>query len=180
MRPAVQKGDLFVVRGKGLLFATILFVEWFHSKDGQARYGHAGIITDSDGSTFEALWTVRASNLSQCEGQKVFIVRPEMNWMGDEIPHPLIDSSLEIIKRTYQGKIYPFWRLPLHLAPALAKFLSWRRTNLVCSELVARYEQLIGTRPGPCTGINPDDLEDRWRLMTWCGDFYQIVYDDIW
>lgn len=179
MRAQVQRGDMFLVRSAGIISRMIIAVEWFHSKDSRAHFGHSGIITSEKGDTLEALWTFRAGNLSRYRGQQMLIVRPIRSLNKGRIEPELVDRALKEM-RTSLGRIYPVWRIPLHLVPALAKFASWKRYHLVCSEQVARYEHLIGFRDGPCTGINPDDLEDRWRLLCLGGVMCQVVFDGKW
>ena len=180
MKVQVQKGDLFCVSSAGIISRMIIAVEWFHSKDGRAHFGHAGIVTDDKGGTLEALWTVKHAHLDRYRGQRMFVVRPLRQLNRGEITPTLVDRALEEIEREYLGRIYPVWRIPLHLVPPLAKWLSWKRKNLVCSELVARYERLIGVRDSISTGINPDDLDDRWRLLCLGGVMCKVIFDGRW
>ena len=71
----------------------------------------------------------------------------------------------------------PSWSyLYRHMIPPLAKYISYSGRFLVCSELTAKYENFIGMRQGPFTGVNPDDLGDGWRT----DKNYIIVHDDTW
>ena len=83
--------------------------------------------------------------------------------------------AVRAIIAAHLGDRYPLWRLALHLAPPLAKFLA-TGDRLVCSELVAKYLHLIGARGLPYTGVNPDQLADearRWRNI-------DVIYEGVW
>jgi len=172
----LQPGDVFCVDGNMFLISRLIrWAEIVVSQDNAAHYGHAGIITSSDGDTLEALWTVKRSTLAAYSGQQIIIARP------------LVPDSMEYglgLMRKHQamaacsdhlGRWYPAWRLIMHLAPPLAKYLSTGR-NLVCSELVAKYLTLIDARTGPYTGINPDTLADMW--IAWRN--FEVLYEGVW
>jgi hypothetical protein len=154
---------------------AILAIEWFHSQDNEAKYGHAGIIVDSSGMTFEAKTTLRYGHISNYTGREIFITRPGICSNEEDyklVPQERWNCALYSLVKQHKGQIYPFWRLFLHLAPALAKFMSINGNRLVCSELVAKAEWLVGIRRGPYSGVNPDNLADRWRI----GRHYRTVF----
>lgn len=174
----LQPGDVFCVRGKGFVAACIRGAEWLISKDGEAIYGHAGIITSEQGDTFEALWTIRADTLNRCRGQQVIIARPTSS-PNSCLPTPISRVAkmlaIDAVQKQYQGRDYPLWRLPLHLIPWVAKFAATRHW-LVCSEVVAFYLSMIAATGSTYTGINPDDLADmfrRWRN-------FDVIFEGVW
>lgn len=171
----LQAGDVFCCTGNMPVVSRLIrAIEWLWSKDNEASYGHAGIITSNMGNTIEALWTVKAARLGYYDGQKVIIARPRMTENGGYIAPSDKARALEKMEK-YLGRWYPLWRLPLHLVPPLAKLVA-TGNNMVCSELVARYLQEISARPGPYTGVNPDTLADEWRR--WKN--FTIVYEGEW
>lgn len=134
-------------------------VERIWSKDNKARCSHAGIIVNTSGGTVESKSTVREGNISDYIGHNLIIGR----WQGMDPEN--FQAGLDAIKWN-MGKIYPAWRLPLFLIPALAKLNMWGGLG-VCSELVAKF--LIGAglaSIGSWRGQNPDDIADmiqNWR-----------------
>lgn len=164
MNPDIQIGDVFVVEGNmGFLSSMIRGVDWFWSPDNEASYGHAGIITNSSGDTLEALWSVRKDNISRYKDKPVLIARPTFRVSdGRGITDAERFAAVKRVEKEFLGKTYPVWRLPLMVIPPLGKFVAsgnW----LVCSELVAYYEYLIGARCKPYTGVYPGTLADEWR-----------------
>lgn len=150
----LQKGDLFATVNPMALGRGINAIQWFWSGDGQSCYSHAGIIINEQGDTFEALWTVKSVNLFKAyAGKNVIIARPK-------ISASIIDIELDFLMKEHKGKIYPFWRLGMHLIPPLAKIALFNM--LVCSELVAKFEYKIGARHGQYKGTAPDTLADEW------------------
>lgn len=172
----LQPGDVFCVDGNMFLVSRLIrWAEIFVSQDNDAHYGHAGIITSSLGTTIEALWTVKRSTLDAYVGQRIIIARP---LVPDSMEHGLgvMRKHRALAEVSWHlGRWYPVWRLMLHLAPPLAKYLS-TGNNLVCSELVAKYLTLIGSRSGPFAGINPDTLAD--MFVAWKN--FDVVYEGIW
>lgn len=164
-RPTLQRGDVFVCEGNmGLVSAAIRGAQRILSRDNEASYGHAGIITSAAGATLEALWTVRHGHLDAYAGQRVLIARPARSLYRPTVAICLRtrDQALDMIAQQHLGRVYPVWRLPLHLVPWVAKYASIGRW-LVCSEMVAKYLTLIAARDTVYTGICPDTLADEWR-----------------
>lgn len=173
--PTLLPGDVFVVRGRGSVAAAIRAVEWCLSDDNEAIHGHAGIITSSAGDTIEALWTVRRATLARYSGQTILIARPAQTIFSGAPISPTAKGLAIAAIGEHLGRVYPLWRLPLHLVPPLAKFLGFGRW-LVCSELVAKYLVYIAARCEPFTGVNPDTLADEWRR--WKN--FDIIYAGEW
>lgn len=156
----LHPGDVFCVRSPGALGVIIRGIQWFNSRDGEAPYNHAGIITTAAGDIIEAHWRIRKASIWQYEGQRILIGR----YLG--LTRRRHRSAMAIIQEKYLGKPYPAWRLFLHLVPPLAKFLSTRR-HAVCSELPAEYLYLVGARHRQWPGTTPDILADelrRWQV----------------
>ena len=151
----LQPGDVFCAHGNmAVVSALIRLAERITSKDNDAHYGHSGIVTSQDGDTLETGWTVRPGNLDEYTGGSVIVARP-MTTMGSSIkpiPPAIKQRAIDKIRTTDLGRWYPVWRLPMHLAPPLAKYLG-TGNNLVCSERTAKYLQMIGARPWPYTGV---------------------------
>ena len=177
-RPTLQRGDVFVCQGNmGVVSAAIRTAQKVLSRDNRADYGHAGIITSATGQTLEALWTVRAGHLDHYLGQRILIARPARSLYRPQVDISLRtrDLAIDQIERQYLGRVYPLWRLPLHLVPWLAKYASTGRW-LVCSELVAKYLVLIAARDTVYAGISPDTLADEWV----CFKNFDVLYEGQW
>lgn len=174
-KPELQAGDVFCVDSAGPLSSVIKAIERFNSKDNAADYGHAGIIIDPHGGTFEALATLRYGDISRYAGRRVLIARPMRSTSQGYITLSKKQAQINQIIRDHRGQIYPAWRLLFHLVPPLAKYLSFG-SYLVCSELVAKYLNLIDARTGPCSGINPDDLADKWIDSS----RFKIIFSGTW
>ncbi len=175
-KPRLQAGDVFCVTTAGPLSIVIRAIERFCSEDDKAEFGHTGIITGEHGATFEALTRARHSNIDRYKGKPVLVARPMRSIDRAVIMRAKKIKAIEQLANEYEGKWYPIWRLILHMVPPLAKYISYGGKFLVCSELTAKYENLIGTRQGPYTGVNPDDLGDGWRS----DKNYIIIHDDTW
>lgn len=163
----LQPGDLFCSRNPMALGRAICGVEKWYSVDNRAEYSHTGIITNAQGMTLEALWTVKAQNIfTAYKGTKVLICR-----------HELMDSESYWkgynAVRKHIGQVYPFWRLIFALYPPAAKYINFL-DRLVCSELVGKFYSIAGI-PGweYYHGLTPDNLADRGRR--WEG--FSIVYE---
>ena len=159
MNIQVKRGDVFGTKNPMWLGKAINGLQWFWSKDGESKYSHSGIIIDDQGTTFEALWTVSSKNLfDEHKGDNLIIARPNSPINGRPFD---IEKALKRVIKEHNGQWYPGWRLLLHTIPPLAKIALFDR--LVCSELVAQYLYLAGTREGQYKGTNPDTLADEWR-----------------
>lgn len=177
MRPALLPGDEFATKNPMALGAAINIVQKAKSVDNESEYTHTGIITAADGTTLEALRSVKSQNLWEAyRGEKVLIVR-NIN-MNPEV----FDAGYEKIRK-HIGQWYPALRMVLHLLHC-AKWVHWN--HVVCSELTAKFEagcaEYLETISQKNTGymrnwygINPDDLSDRWRISR----YYNIVFEGI-
>jgi len=175
--PQLHPGDVFCVHGNmPVVSALIRGAEQFWSIDNEACYGHAGIVTSASGATLEALWRVRPATLEAYMGQNIIVARPLTTGTDPACPITPMAKDLAIASvSSHLGRMYPGWRLALHLIPPLAKYLSTGR-YLVCSELTAKYLQLIGSRIGPFAGVNPDTLADEWRR--WKN--FEVIFEGVW
>ncbi len=175
-KPMLQAGDVFCVSTAGPMSYLLRAIERFWSEDDKAEFGHTGIITGEQGATFEALVKAKESNLDRYKGKHVLIARPMKATGGGVLMRAGKIRAVNQLIQEHERQWYPFWRLGLYMIPPLAKYISYGGRFLVCSEIVAKYERFIGTRNGPYTGINPDDLADGWRRHK----NYLIIHDDIW
>ena len=107
----------------------------------------------------------------------MLIARPTASLYRPQVPISLRtrDLALEQIERQHLGRVYPVWRLPLHLVPWVAKYATVGRW-LVCSELVAKYLTLIAARYLVFTGIAPDTLADEWS----CWRNFEVLLEGEW
>jgi len=156
--PVLQPGDVFGTENPMLLGTIIKAIERVNSSDGESVYSHSGIIQNEKGKTLEALWRVSEKSFFQeYSGKNVIIARPKAD-------HEKKLLAIDILRRQYLGRMYPFWRLPFHILPPVARFLTWKERWLVCSELVAKFEYQVGCRHDQVTGANPDMLADEWHM----------------
>lgn len=195
---AIQKvelkaGDLFCTANPMALGRAINFMQAAAAYDGQSIYSHSGIITDADGTTFEALWKLERNNLfDSYSGKQVVIARfvgsPRDGIRGmDGIVFKAAFSRLYL---EHEKQWYPGWRLFFHVIPSLAKLLSFKGHYVVCSELTAKFlyyahEYLLPQhdcknlycwpRHKWFTGTCPDMLADEWHR--WIG--YKIIYEKV-
>lgn len=157
----LKPGTVFGTRNPMMLGRLINANQWFWSKDGEATYSHSGIIETSLGHTYEALWSIKKGHLKKYDGEQIIIARYK------SLGYQAFREAMVKLKNRHNGQWYPFWRIPLFLLPPLAKFGTWRGHWVVCSELVAELENILGLRHNKYTGTMPDTLADEWR--TWQG-----------
>jgi hypothetical protein len=161
----LKPGDIFLGESPWALGRIINSVQAFWSKDGSAKYAHAGLIISHDGATLEALWKVRSRNVFDAySGRKILIGRNKTldladHWRGLGNIHDK------------KGDLYPLHRLLFFLFPPLA-----REMNLfgwtVCSELVGQYLYYAG-KLDYWSGLNPDDLEE--VIRNWKN--WQVIFE---
>ena len=155
---ALQPGDVFATRNPQGLGKAICLAESIKSEDGEATYGHTGIIIDSSGTTFEALWTIKRQNLFEAyAGNQVLIAR----WTGMTLQ--AFQKGFDAVK-VQEGRTYPFYRLLLHLV-GLGKIHI--ENQEVCSEITEHFLIAAGAITlGGCNwyGLTPDNLADEWRI----------------
>lgn len=152
-------GDFFGTSNPSAVLGKMIEVsEKYNSRDNEAVYTHSGVIINSLGDTVESLWTVSGQNIWKAyAGQQVIIAR--WNHLN---PNVWENVYLETILPR-MGQSYPWWRLPLHLVPPLAKYIAFKSSKLVCSEFVALIEYKMMARHRWYTGTNPDTLADEWK-----------------
>jgi hypothetical protein len=86
--------------------------------DSSSTFTHAGIILDKEGTTFEALWSLRKRNFFEALKGDTVIVGRNKNMTVDNF-----NKGWKAIKK-YEGKFYPVFRLSLFLFPPLAKYFN--------------------------------------------------------
>lgn len=177
----LHKGDLFCTRNPMWLGKAINVCQSAMSRDGKSLYSHSGIIIDNKGTTFEALHTIKSQNLFESYADEQ-VVAARWIAMSDEV----FDYVFPILKKEHDGKLYPYWRLPLNIIPFVAKYTTFRGKFVVCSELVAKFLYYVfiyfgHTTPAGYqwprhkwfTGTNPDTLSDEWHRW----QEYEIVFE---
>ncbi len=159
----LKRGDIFLTENPGLLGKAINLGQAITSKDGKATYSHAGIIVDSAGGSFEALWWVESRNLfKRYDGKRILVARHD--YMRDAT----FDVALQHVLQSYGGDFYPVYRILFHLSPIFSKIATGK---VVCSELVAAFLNRVELFPY-VHGCTPDNLHDHicWA-MNW-----KIIY----
>lgn len=161
----LKTGDVFASYCSGTLINRMIRpIERLWSTDNDADYAHAGIIINPLES-FECLTIIRRQAFYQAYKDKDIIIA---RYTGPENKMTM-QTSIARLRAKYEGKIYPYWRLPLFLFPPFAKrnFIGFP----VCSEMVAEHLYNIGARDS-YKGVNPDTLVDEWEH--WKN--YEIVF----
>ncbi|MDX9787939.1 MAG: hypothetical protein RBT11_14230 [Desulfobacterales bacterium] len=163
----LRPGDVFCTENPMMLGRAINAVQRFFDPDDESKYSHAGIIISRFGDTFEALWTIKKSDLSKYVGKQIVIGRNKnMTFEKFETAYAEIMG--------HDGYIYPVHRLAFFLIPPLAKY--FHPANIpVCSELAAKFLYHAGILKN-WAGKNPNYVADmiiQWR--TW-----EIVYEGVW
>lgn len=157
----LQCGDIICTRSDAWFGKAIRFIEKINATDNESVYNHVLIMKDEQ-NTFEALGTICSKNFyKEYVGKLVMVIRP-LYKAGNQ---PISDSEkifiLQDLIRKYEGKWYPWYRLPLYLIPPLAK-INIRKIP-VCSELAAMFLWKLGIRHDHWAGTNPDTLADELR-----------------
>lgn len=153
----VQPGDVFGTRNPMLLGRAINGMQYFWSSDNNSVYSHSGIIESATGDTYEALWSIEEGHLDEYCSNRVIIAR------YTDLNEKAFKLAMKKLKKRHDDQCYPWWRIPLHIIPPLAKYISYKDKWVVCSELVAEYEYLLGLRHYQFVGTNPDKLADEWK-----------------
>jgi hypothetical protein len=172
----LKLGDTFETKNPMALGFMINGVQFLHSKDNKADKSHSGIIINANGDTFEAGIKVPG---------KFFHVYGSRNIYKDLGPNASIKiwrytgpckmpmkEAIDFLRAKYEGRIYPYWRLPLFIIPWIPKFVHFT-DKPVCSESKSMYYQLIGARDYTPWGVNPDTLDDEQR--EWRD--YELVFE---
>ncbi len=153
----LRPGDLFGTRNPMALGRAINALQYVWSTDGEATYSHSGIIETESGFTYEALWHIQSGHLADYAGKQIIIAR------FDELSPESFRTAMDRLKARHNDQWYPGWRLLFHLFGPLSKWLSWKGKWVVCSELAAELEYLLGVRHSQFVGTTPDRLADEWR-----------------
>lgn len=162
----IRPGDYFCVQTSGIISRMILWFQKLKALDHESTYNHAGIIVNSDGTTFESLAKIAHYGLQGYVGHKVIIGRHcKMNV-------PTFLRGYHVIKK-FDGYRYPAWRLLWH-AFGLANVIDVIRVP-VCSELVIEHARAAGLVEYDGYGWSPDNLADEMRRSK----YFDIVYEGV-
>jgi hypothetical protein len=165
----LKPGDVFASRNPQGLGSAILLAEKMRSLDGEAKYGHTGIILDDQGTTFEALWTIKRQNIFEAyKGQQLLIAR----WQG-MTPTAFECGFLSV--KDQEGRMYPFYRLFLHMLGLGKIHVDGQE---VCSEITCHF--LIGAGAKVLSGkewagVTPDNLVDEW----WISKYFDVIWEGV-
>jgi len=176
----LRPGDIFVSENpSAILRFCIKYAQKALSMDGKSKYGHAGIIVDSTGKTFESGIHIPDKRgirigygdlFDSYQGAEVMILRHE------KMTEKLFRDAFIPLALEYNKKIYPAWRLPLMLTPVLARKLHF--TNLgVCSEVAAKLLFNAGLLP-QYLSVFPDMLAD-WGHEIYGMKRFHMVWEGI-
>lgn len=173
-RIELEAGDIFFSASDSCWGKAIRAIEKLWAKDGKAEFNHAGVITNRQGCTFEALNSgIKYSHLDKRNGQPMFIARPIYKRRSRiEIPDLKKHEEIARIVARYNKKHYPWYRMPLHLFPPSTQLRLFG--VLECSGVVADYLHGIGARHAQL-GVNPDTLAD--EAQDWGN--YQPVFKGV-
>lgn len=160
-------GDIFCTQNPMMLGRAINRVQKFISMDGRSEYSHSGLILNSAGTTFEALWKNGRQNLFAAYQDKKIIVGRHKKMS------PLLFNLGWNKLKHHEGKWYAGHRLVLFLlCPPLAKYLAIGPG--VCSELTAKHWYKAGLIDF-WSGVYPDFLAD--MIHTWRD--IDLIYEGI-
>lgn len=171
----IRPGDIFCSKNPEGLGPVINFVQRLTSVDRASEFGHAGVILNAEGKTFEARWRVGKYSLRDYVGVRVLIGRNRQMTTKRFIAGWKSISHLD-------GTVYPFWRLALFILPPFMR-PNWTGRG-VCSEVDDFF--LGGTgivdpatgKPYAFAGRNPDNLADMIRRWGGPGG-WSVIMDDI-
>jgi hypothetical protein len=128
----LRQGDIILVSGKKWLSRAICWFQQLWSKDGEAKYDHAALVTAS-GTLFEST----SPNIG------FYFIAPD-HYLGSTVKvfrckemtlTRYLDGCLNVY--CLDGKKYPLFRLLVLFPLRLAKYIHWKR--MVCSEVVAKF-----------------------------------------
>lgn len=174
----LNPGDLFVSQNPSpFLRFFIMHAQKTIAFDSHAKYGHAGIIVDKEGKTFESGIKIKGirgyrigyQNLFEnYQGENVMILRHE------KMTEALFKSCFIPLTMKYNRRVYPVWRLPLFLVPVFARKL--HLTDLgVCSEIATKL--LYNAKLVPqWRSVFPDMLAD-WGHEIWGMKGLNVVWE---
>lgn len=176
----LKPGDIFVSENPSpFLKYFIMKAQRAIAFDGHAVYGHAGIIVDSGGRTFESGIKIKGLNGFRIGYQNLYEEYDGVNVMilrHAEMTENVFEPAFSPLSTEYCKKIYPIWRLPLFLIPSVARKI--KMTNLgVCSEIAAKLLYNAGLIP-QWRSVFPDMLAD-WGHQTWGKKGLNIIWKGI-
>ena len=170
----IEPGDVFLLYRGGLLQKIINKAQSLMSRDGEARYAHAGFFTSNLGDTFEARVRIGEYHITDYIGCDVLFYKHMcMN-------NITFFKHYRGIKNKSDGKIYPFYRLAFYMMPFINKWAPFDRG--VCSEKVAQLYYLCEFM-SYWKGVTPDYLHDmvcdpwanQWVVL-YEGSFTEEIY----
>lgn len=164
----IKPGDGFLTGYGGILQYAINTVQKIRSFDSKAKYSHAGLIVNSDGTTYEARKIIKEYNLADYIGDNVLIYRHVC--MNDVTFLKFYD----LIKKESCNKIYPFYRMIFHLSTSLAKLAPLNRS--VCSETNAKHHYMCEFM-NYWKGVTPDNLHD--MVCDQWADHWKIIFEGV-
>ena len=163
----LKPGDIFCTTFPGAFVGkAINKIQKIKSTDNQSELSHSGIIIDSNGTTFEAIWTYKQQNIWEAYGGKETKLLIGRHKLMSNVK--FIKGITEITSK-YKGKVYPIWRLALFMLPYASKYISFG--PVVCSELVMRFLFTAGLIKN-WKGYTPDDVAD----MIVRNKMYEVIY----
>ena len=160
-----KPGDMAVVKTKSAIAGAINTAQRWLSRDGKAEYNHAFLIIDGGGNTYESLKKIDHYRLDQYAGCPIWIVRHK------QMTVDRFGAGYQAVLE-YDGKLYPFWRLPMHFL-RVAQYIHW--SFPVCSELVGLFLNKAGLFSSTGWGWSPDDLADLWAESK----YYDTVFKGV-
>jgi hypothetical protein len=159
----IWPGDIFCSSSPTLLGGVTNAVQSFWSVDKRSQYSHSGILIDREGTTIEALLTIRSRNFfDSYKGKQVLIGRHSQMTLG-RLWNGLVAISGD------KGNIYPFHRLLFFMFPPLARYVNFGDWT-VCSELTAKFLCGAGLMDF-WSGVNPDFVSEmihnwkNWKVV---------------
>jgi len=176
----LKPGDIFVSENpSAILRFCIGHAQKILSMDGKSKYGHAGIIVDSDGKTFESGIKIEGTVGLRIGYQNLFDNYQDTEVMilrHEKMTEKIFRNAFIPLAMEYNMKIYPIWRLPLMLTPFLARKLNFSNLG-VCSEICAKLLYNAGLLP-QYRSVYPDYLADLGH-ETYGMKRFNIVYEGV-
>jgi len=176
----LRPGDIFVSENPStILRFCIMHAQKALSMDGKSKYGHAGIIIDNTGKTFESGIRIPDKHGVRIGYGNLFDDYQDMEVMilrHEKMTEKLFKNAFVPLAMEYNKKIYPMWRLPLMLTPVFARKLHF--TNLgVCSEIAAKLLFNAGLLP-QWLSVFPDMIAD-WGHPIYGMKGFNIVWEGV-
>lgn len=167
-RVELLPGDVFCTAATGWLGRAICWTQSAWEVDGRAEFSHAGFMAARPGVTVEALARgLCYGDLGRYFGLRVLVGRHRRMDLGAFI------RARETWAKDI-GRIYPYWRLALHMVPFLPR-LVFSGAWYVCSERTAQMLSVAVGFPA-VKGVTPGYLAD--AIERW--DDFDVVADGIY